>query len=169
MKLEAVAATKGCSRAMKRLGDLQEAAKVREDGLNKIIHDLEVKADASAENELQLKSTIFDLRKYEGIDWEMAIEADDFAPIRETLFNLTMKSAKESVQAEYPNLKLDFLAVEDEEEVKDTQSGIANLGIEGQKISSTNEEAVGQGPAKVEEGKQKKDGGGEVDIHLLEE
>lgn len=46
-KLEAVAVTKRCSCAVKRLGDLQEAAEAREDGINKIIHDLKVKAKAS--------------------------------------------------------------------------------------------------------------------------
>lgn len=93
----------------------------------------------------------------------MGIEAEDFAPVRETLFTLAMKSAKDLVLAEYPDLKLDFLVVEDEEEVEDTQSGTAHLGAEGQKIAPTNEEAIDQDPAKTDE--EKKDGD-EVDIHL---
>lgn len=77
----------------------------------------------------------------------MVIEAEDFAPVRETLFNLAMKLVKESDQAEYPNLKLDFLAVEDDKEVVDTQSGTAHLGTEGQKIVvPANDEAVDQDP-----------------------
>lgn len=50
---------------------------------------------------------------------------------------MAMKSAKESVQAQYPDLKLDFLVVEDDEEVEDTHSGIANQSAEGQKIAPT--------------------------------
>lgn len=65
------------------------------------------------------------------------IKADDFAPICETLFNIAMKYVKESVQVEYPDLNLDFLVVEYEEEVEDTQSGTAHLGAEGQKITQT--------------------------------
>lgn len=40
-KIEAVAATERCSRAVKRVGDLREATVAREDGLNKLISDLE--------------------------------------------------------------------------------------------------------------------------------
>lgn len=90
-KFEAVEVIGRCTLAVKRLGDIQEAAEAREDGLNKIIHDLEAKAKASLENKLQMKSTISELRKGEGIDWEMAIEVDDFAPICETLFNLAIR------------------------------------------------------------------------------
>lgn len=99
----------------------------------------------------------------------MVIEAEDFHPVRETLFNLAMKSVKESVQAEYPDLKLDFLAVEGEKEVEDTQSGTVHLGTEGQQIDvPANDEVVDPDPEKDEGEKQNKDGS-EVDIHLLED
>lgn len=93
-KLEAVAATEWCTRVMKRLEDLRAATKVREDGLNKIISDLEVTVKAQIENELNLNSTISLLRKGEGVDWETTIETEDFALIRETLYNLAVKLAK---------------------------------------------------------------------------
>lgn len=79
----------------------------------------------------------------------MAIKADVFAPIRETLFNIAMKSAKELVQAEYPDLNLDFLVVEYEEEVEDTQSETAHLGAKGQKVTQTGDEVVDQDPGKM--------------------
>lgn len=78
----------------------------------------------------------------------MAIEAEDFAPVCETLFAFAMKSPNDLVQAEYPDLKLDFLEVEDEEEIEDTQSGSAQLGAEGQWIASANNETVNQDHAK---------------------
>lgn len=115
----------------------------------------------------ELNSTASELHKGEGVDWEMAIEADDFAPVRETLFNLAMKQAKESVQAVYPDLKLDFLEVEDEKEVEDPQSGSAHLGAEGQKTASAENEAVDQNPAKDGEKSPKKKDGDAVDTPFL--
>lgn len=86
---------------------------------------------------LPLPSTIISLlRKGEEIDWETAIEAEDFVPVRETLYNLAIKVAKESVQSEYLDLKLNFLVVDDDEEVGDIQSGTMNLGAEGQNFCS---------------------------------
>lgn len=49
-KIEAVAAIERCSRTVKRLGDLREAIIAREDGLNKVICDLEAKVKADADN-----------------------------------------------------------------------------------------------------------------------
>lgn len=163
-----VAATERCSRTMKRLDDLRAATEVREDGLNKVFSDLEARVKTQFESELTLNFTISELRKGEGVDWETAIEAEGFAPVRETLFNLALKSTKESVQAEYPELNLDFLVVEEDEGAEDTQSGTTNLGVEGQKTAPINDEAIDQGPAKNEERIQR-NAGDEVDIHLLEE
>lgn len=81
----------------------------------------------------------------------MAVEAEDFAPVCETLFTLTMKSAKDLVHVKYPELKLDFLVVDEEDEIEDTQSETANLGAEGQKIPPLSEEAVDQDPEKMKE------------------
>lgn len=91
--------------------------------------------------------------------------------MRETLFNMAMKSAKESVQAEYPKLKQDFLVVKDDNEVEDTQSETANLGANGKKITPDNDEAIDQVLIgdKNEDGKMEKKGDGVVDIHLFDE
>lgn len=97
----------------------------------------------------------------------MAIEADDFAPVRETLFNLSIKQAKKSVQAVYPDLKLDFLEVEDEKEVEDTQSRSAHLGVKGQKIASVDNKAVDQNPAKDGEKSPEEKYGDAVDTPFL--
>lgn len=70
---------------------------------------------------------------------------------------MSMKSAKELVHFEYPDLNLDFLKVED------THSGTTNLGAEGQKIAPAKDEAVDQAT------RDNKDGDGAVDIHLLDE
>lgn len=170
-KLEAVTATERFSSVMMRLKDLREVTVAREDGLNNVISELEAKVKLQAENELKLKFDIFELnsttsklRKGEGVDWDMVIKAEDFAPVHDILFTLAMKSAKDSVQTEYPDLKLDFLVVDDDEEVEDTQSGIANLGAEGYKIVPTNEETVDQDYAKKDETKKGRD---KVDTQLL--
>lgn len=138
---------------MKMLEDLQGATAVREDGLNKVISELEAKVKLQMERELKLNSdiselntTVSKLRRGEGVDWEVVVEAEGFTPVRETLFALAMKSPKDLVQAEYPELKLDFLVVEEEEEIEDTQSETANLGAEGQKISTPVGEAVDHEP-----------------------
>lgn len=131
---------------------------IREDGLNRIISELEAKVKLQANNEIKLNSEISELnstaaklRREEEVDWEVAIEAEDFSPVRETLFTLAVKSVKDLVQVEYPDLKLDFLMVDDNEEVEDTQSETANLGIEGQKIIPTIEETVDQDSEKKNE------------------
>lgn len=93
---------------------------------------------------------------------EQAIEAEYFAPIRETLINLTMKSAKYAVQLQYPDLNLDFLKI-DVEEIEDTQSGTTNLGAKGQKITLADDEAINQAS------KDNNDDAGTVDIYLLDE
>lgn len=93
-RFKIVAATKRCDRVMKRLEDLRGATVVKEDGLNKVIKDLEAKVETQSESELTLNATISELFKGEGVDWDMAIEAEGLTPIRETLFNLAMKSTK---------------------------------------------------------------------------
>lgn len=109
-----------------RLEDLRGATAAREDG-NKVINELEAKVKLQVENELKLNSDIFELnatvsklRKGEGVDWEVAKKAEDFAPICETLFTFAMKSARDLVHSEYPELKLDFLMIEQKDEIKDT-------------------------------------------------
>lgn len=82
-KIEASAAVDRCIRTMKRLEDLQWATASRESGLNKFIADLETKVKLQVENELKLNSdiselntTISKLRRGEGVDWEVAAEAE---------------------------------------------------------------------------------------------
>lgn len=65
---------------------------------------------------------------------------------------------------------MNFLNI-DEEEAEDNQSGTANLGAEGQKITPANDEAVDQVPAGniSGDGEVENKGDGVVDIHLLDE
>lgn len=131
--------------------------------------ELKAKVKIQAENESKLNSTISEfnsttseLRKGEGVDWEMAIKTDGFAPVRETIFNLPWSRLKSWSTVVYPDLKLDFLEIEDEdeEEVEDIKSESGHLGAKGQKIASIDNDAVGQDPAKD---------GDAVDIPLPEE
>lgn len=69
VKAEVVVETEKCSRTVKRLGDLREAAEAREDGLSKIINDFEAKVKTQVENDLNLNSTISKLHKGEGVIW----------------------------------------------------------------------------------------------------
>lgn len=96
-RVEAEATINRCSRDVKRHEDLRAATETREDGLNKVINNLEVKVKAFAEDELKQNSTISELRKCVGVDREEAIVAEDFTPVRETLVNSAMKSAKDAV------------------------------------------------------------------------
>lgn len=82
------------------------------------------------------------------MDWELAIKTEDFAPIRDTLFNMVVKTTKETIHLQYPDLNLDFLKAEDEE-VENTQSETANLGKEGQRAGKVD----GAGKGEVEKGK----------------
>lgn len=156
-RFETIVATEWCDRMMKRLEDLRGATVVKEDSLNKVINDLEARVKTQSKSELTLNTAISELCKGEGVDWEMAIEVEGFTPVRGTLFNLALKSAKELVQAEQPWLDLDFLAIEDDEEVEDTQSGTMNLDAEGQKIALSNDEAVDQTPEMDNEGAPEKE------------
>lgn len=70
------------------------------------------------------------------------MEVEDLTPVCDTLYLLGMKSAKDLIQAEYLDLKLDFLLGEEDIEPEDTQSESANLGAEGQKITTPIPEAA---------------------------
>lgn len=63
------------------------------------------------------------------VDWEIATEMPEFEPVREVLFAMAIKSAKDAVLERFPDLDLSFLKTE-EEEVEETTCEAAQLGLE---------------------------------------
>lgn len=80
-RLEAEAKINRCSRVVKRYEDLRTATEARENGLNKVINNLEVTVKAFTEDELKVNSTISELCKGVGVNREVSIVAEDFTPV----------------------------------------------------------------------------------------
>lgn len=69
-KAEADTAIWRCDRAVLRYEDHKATNEVREEGLSKVISELEAKVKCFVENKQKLTFTISELRKGKGVDWE---------------------------------------------------------------------------------------------------